>query len=138
MVSWLDFLFSHLVQPALDKQTLWMIYGYPACQSALARLNEENPDVADRFEVFAYGLELANGFYELTDAREQEARFDHELAVRKQRELPAPGKDNRLLAALRNGLPDCSGIAMGLDRILMLLAGAEHIDDVLCFPTEIS
>lgn len=133
-VLWLDFLFSHKVQPCLGQNALTMVYDYPACQSSLARLNSENPLVTERVELFINGVELGNGYHELVEPSEQEQRFDRELAVRRQRSLPAAGKDLRLLAALQAGLPDCSGIAIGLDRLLMLLSKSPAIADVLAFP----
>lgn len=131
---WLDFIFSHCVQPNLGRQGLCMVYGYPACQASLARLNADNPAVADRVEIFIRGIELGNGFYELTDVVEQERRFDAEIACRQQQGLEMVATDRRFLDALTAGLPACSGMAIGLDRILMLLAGAEAIDEVLAFP----
>lgn len=133
---WLDFLFSHKIQPHLGKNALCMVYGYPACQSSLARLNELNPQISERVELFINGVELGNGYYELTHAEEQERRFDDELAIRKKRNLPAAVKDARLIAALETGLPDCSGMAIGLDRLLMVLLQKSSIDEVLCFPVE--
>lgn len=131
---WLDFLFSHQIQPHLGINCLCMVYGYPACQSSLARLNELNPKITDRVELFIDGIELGNGFFELADAEEQSRRFDREIAVRKQLNLPAVIKDERLIAALTAGLPECSGIAIGLDRLLMVLFDKSSIDDVLSFP----
>lgn len=130
---WLDFLFSFCVQPHLGKDALCLVYGYPACQSSLARLNAENPLITERVEVFINGIELGNGFHELTDAKEQNRRFDAEIQTRQRENLPAAVKDERLLAALENGLPDCSGIALGLDRLLMVLADSPAIADVLSF-----
>jgi len=130
---WLDFLFSHKVQPHLGENALCMVYGYPACQSSLARINEHNRMTTDRVELFINGIELGNGYYELVDAKEQGGRFDKELAIRQQQKLPASVKDLRLIAALESGLPDCSGVAIGLDRLLMLLSGSASIDDVLSF-----
>lgn len=131
---WLDFLFSHKVQPHLGHDALCMVYGYPACQSSLARINEHNALITDRVEVFINGVELGNGYHELTDADEQSQRFDKELAVRQQQKLPLSVKDRRLIAALASGLPHCSGMAIGLDRLLMLLSGSKSIDEVLSFP----
>ncbi len=131
---WLDFIFSHRVQPNLGQQGLCMVHGFPACQSSLARVNAENSAVADRVEIFIQGVELGNGFYELTDAVEQERRFDREIAYRRRNGLPNVDKDRRFLDALVSGLPDCSGMAIGLDRLLMLLTGADAIDQVLAFP----
>jgi elongation factor P--(R)-beta-lysine ligase len=131
---WLDFIFSHQIQPNLRQNTLWLVYGYPACMPSLARINADNALVTDRVELFLDGVELGNGYYELNDAKEQEQRFDKEIAVRQATMRPSVNKDVRLLAALASGLPDCSGIAIGLDRILMLLTNSAAIDEVLAFP----
>ncbi len=131
---WLDFMFSHLVQPNLGYEALCFVYHYPASQSALARINLSDPRVADRFEVFVQGVELANGFHELQDPVEQERRFDQENALRLDKNLLTVQKDNRLLDALKSGLPNCSGVALGLDRLLMLICGTATIDAVLAFP----
>lgn len=131
---WLDFLFSHKVQPHLGGNALCMVYGYPACQSSLARINEQNSQVVDRVELFINGVELGNGYYELTDVDEQRKRFDKELAIRQHQKLPVSVKDKHLIAALESGLPECSGMAIGLDRLLMLLSGSVSIEDVLSFP----
>lgn len=130
---WLDFLFSHKVQPYLGDNALCMIYGYPACQSSLARINADDSRITDRVELFINGVELGNGFYELTDASEQNQRFDDEIASRQQKNLANVVKDKRLIAALETGLPDCSGVAIGLDRLLMLLSKTASIDEVLSF-----
>lgn len=131
---WLDLLFSHLIQPQLGFDRLCFVYDYPACLPSLARKKPGNALVVERVELFLDGLELGNGFHELADAEEQEKRFDAELALRQSLGLPQPPRDERLLAALRSGLPDCCGVAMGLDRLLMLLTGAEDIGQVLAFP----
>ncbi len=131
---WLDLLFSHKVQPNLGDNSLCLVYGYPACQSSLARLNEQNDLITDRVELFMNGVELGNGYYELTDAKEQNERFDAELAIRQKNNLPVIQKDQHLIDALAAGLPECSGIAIGLDRLLMLLSDSKSIDDVLGFP----
>ncbi len=130
---WLDFIFSHKVQPHLGKNALCMVYGYPACQSSLARINQHNALITERVELFINGIELGNGYYELADAEEQSRRFDKELAIRQQQKLPVSVKDERLISALKSGLPECSGMAIGLDRLLMLLSGSASIDDVLSF-----
>ncbi len=124
---WLDFIFSHKVQPHLGTNSLCMVYGYPACQSSLARINEQCPQITERVELFINGIELGNGYYELADPKEQSRRFDKELAIRAQKKLPTPAKDRRLIAALESGLPECSGIAIGLDRLLMLLADTTQL-----------
>jgi elongation factor P--(R)-beta-lysine ligase len=130
---WLDFIFSYRVQPHLGQNTLWLVFEYPACFPSLARINAHNDLVTDRVEIFIDGVELGNGYYELTDSEEQKQRFDREIAIRHEAMLPQARKDKRLLAALESGLPECSGMAIGLDRILMLLTESFTIDDVLAF-----
>jgi elongation factor P--(R)-beta-lysine ligase len=129
--TWLDYLFSHAVQPNLGTQRLSFVYDFPACLPSLARLKPGDPSVVERVEVFLQGMELANGFHELADPVEQERRFDADLAMSGLSNRRR--KDPRLLAALAAGLPDCSGIAVGLDRLLMLRTGADDIADVLAF-----
>jgi lysyl-tRNA synthetase class 2 len=131
---WLDLLFSHLVQPHLGRGRVTFVYDFPALLPSLARRRPDDPLVVERVEVFLEGLELGNGFHELADVVEQDERFDRDLAVRRENGLPLMAKDERLLAAIRSGLPDCSGIALGLDRLLMIMTRAESIDDVLPFP----
>jgi lysyl-tRNA synthetase class 2 len=130
---WLDVLFSHKVQPYLTGGVLYLVYGYPACQSSLARINADDARITDRVELFINGVELGNGFYELTDAVEQNQRFDDEISIRRQQNSAHVVKDDRLIAALEEGLPDCSGIAIGLDRLLMLLSKTAFIDEVQSF-----
>ena len=131
---WLDFLFSHLVQPNLGRQALAMIFDYPACLPSLARLNPEDTRVSERVEIFLEGVELGNGYHELIDYQEQSARFTAEAEERKTRGLPAVEIDTRLLEALKHDMPDCSGIAIGLDRLLMLMTGNDNLDKILSFP----
>lgn len=132
----LDLLLSTIVGPGLGAGGLTFIYDYPASQAALARVKPNDPLVAERFEVYLDGIELANGFHELADAVEQRARFERNLALRRDRGLSTPPIDTRLLAALEAGLPDCSGVAVGFDRVVMKAAGAARIDEVIAFPTE--
>lgn len=134
--TWLDLLFSHRVQPRLGRGRVSFVYDYPACQPSLARIHPDDPRVVERVEIFLLGLELGNGFHELADADDQDARFEADLADRRRQGLPLPPKDQRLLAALRAGLPDCSGVAIGLDRLLMLLAGQDSIAGILAFPVD--
>ncbi|HUL18251.1 MAG TPA: EF-P lysine aminoacylase EpmA [Steroidobacteraceae bacterium] len=131
----LELLMGAQIGPTLGHGGLTFVYGYPASQAALARLDPQEPRAAQRFELYAEGIELANGFHELADAAEQRARFAHEQAERARRALPVRALDERLLAALAQGLPDCAGVALGFDRTLMLATGAAHIDEVLPFPT---
>ena len=132
----LDLIMGALIGPRLGQEALTFIYGYPASQAALARLDPADPRIAQRFELYLGGLELANGFHELASAVEQRARFAADLRVREGSGLPVHGMDERLLAALEHGLPECAGVAVGFDRVVMLAAGAGHIRDVLPFPTE--
>ena len=133
---WQDFLFCHQIQPKIGHTRLTFIFDYPANQASLARINPNQPEVAERVEVFFQGVELANGFHELADPVEQERRFDQELEQRRKSNHFTPQKDRRLLAALKAGLPDCSGVAVGLDRLLMLSISANSIEEVLSFPVD--
>lgn len=131
----LDFLMGCAVGPKLGHAALTFIHGYPASQAALARLDPQDPRSALRFELYCEGLELANGFQELQSAHEQRARFERDNAARRSAGLPSAPPDERLLAALASGMPECAGVALGFDRTLMLALGASHIDEVLPFPT---
>jgi lysyl-tRNA synthetase class 2 len=133
--EYLELLMGTLIGPRLGRDALTFIYGYPASQAALARLDLQDPQAAQRFELYGDGLELANGFHELTDCQEQRLRFERDNAERGRLGLPVHAPDERLLAALAHGLPDCAGVALGFDRTLMLATGATHIDEVLAFPT---
>lgn len=136
--GWLDLLFTHLLEPKLAELDCVFVYGFPAAQASLARLDPSDPRVAERFELFVRGVELANGFHELTDGNEQAARFTQDNRLRSSMGLPEMPADDRLLAALDAGLPDCAGVALGLDRLLMLITGARTIDEVLAFPVAIA
>ena len=138
--DWLDLLMTHRIQPAMAADELLAVVDYPASQCALARVRKpapaeagDDPPVAERFEVYLGPLELANGYHELCDAAEQEARFVRDMALRKARGAALPPVDMRLLAALDAGLPDCAGVALGIDRLLMAMSGSETIADVLAF-----
>ena len=128
----LDFLFSHLVQPALEGRVF--VYDYPAAQAALARVRASQPPVAERFELFLDGIEIANGYHELADAHEQRQRFKADGRAREHRGLEQMPMDERLIAALAHGLPDCAGVAVGLDRLFMIAAGQSSIEAVMAFP----
>lgn len=133
--DWLDWLLTQRVFPAFDKQCFTFLYDYPASQCALARIdeNDQQQPVAKRFELFYGELELANGFFELTDADEQLQRFCQENDRRQQLNKPIIDVDVEFIAALSHGLPECSGVAMGLDRILMVIADIHSINNVLAF-----
>jgi len=130
-----DYLMSHVIQHKMPDKSLLFIYDYPASQSSLAKLNEDGL-TARRFEVFASGIELANGFHELQDAQEQRERFLKEQQTRRDDNNDVNPIDENLLQALESGLPNCSGVALGIERLLMLLVNAKHINEVLTFPIE--
>jgi lysyl-tRNA synthetase class 2 len=128
------------LQFALGLETLTgarvFVTDYPADQAALARLREDDPAVAARFELVVDGLELANGYYELSDPVALRRRFEKDLAERRAAGQPEPPLDERLLAAMEAGLPECSGVALGFDRLLMLKLGAARLDEVMLFPID--
>lgn len=130
----LDFLFSELVAPSLGGDGAQFVHEYPLHHAALARVRPGRPPVAERFELFIHGMEIANGFHELADAAEQRRRFDQDNQRRRAAGLPAMPMDDHLLQALAHGLPDCAGVALGVDRLLMVLCGAARLDQVLAFP----
>ena len=133
--DWLDWLLTQLVLPSFKKDGFSFIYDYPAAQCALAKiaLNPQQIPVAKRFELFFGEIELANGFYELTDADEQIARFQLENQQRVDAGKVASKIDAKFIAALKQGLPECAGVALGLDRLLMVLSKSNHIEKVLSF-----
>jgi len=131
--TWLTILMTHCIEPELGKNQPCFIYDFPASQAALARIEPGEPPVAARFEVYYQGIELANGFYELQDVNEQRKRFENNLLERKQAGLPLLKIDELFLAALHHGLPDCAGVALGIDRLIMLSTKSEHIAQVLSF-----
>ena len=133
---WLDLLMTHVVEPALPQDCPVFIYDYPASQAALACIRQESPPVAERFELYLGGMELANGFHELTDAAEQRQRFTVDLASREASRLSCVPMDERFLAALESGLPACAGVALGIDRLVMLAAGVKSISEVIAFDDE--
>lgn len=139
--GWLDLLLTQCLEPGLGRSGMSFLCDYPPSQAALARIRPagdptEEQAVAERFELYIEGIELANGFHELTDAAEQETRFSRDLTERRARGLDPVPVDRRLIAALKAGMPDSSGVALGLDRLLMIHTGATHIDQVLAFPIE--
>jgi len=130
----LDLLFSVQVEPQLP-QGLVFVYDYPACQAALAQTttNDQGQLVSRRFEVFVNGMELANGYFELIDSVEQVQRFAEDLKARSAANKPVVEVDNHFMDALAQGLPSCAGVALGVDRLLMQLQGAESIAQVMPF-----
>lgn len=134
--AWRDLLLTHLVEPRLGRGRLTFLYDYPASQAALARVRPGDPPLASRFELYLEGVELANGFHELGDAVEQRSRFERDNAERARRGLPRVPMDERLLGALAQGLPECAGVALGVDRLVMLAIGARSLDEVIAFPID--
>lgn len=130
--AWRDLVLTHVIEPRLTG--LVFVDDYPASQASLARIRAGEPPVAERFECYLDGIELANGFHELADAGEQRRRFEQDNAARVQAGGSAMPLDEGLLAALQAGLPDCCGVALGFDRLMMAAAGAARIDAVLAFP----
>lgn len=131
----LDLLFATVIEPALGHERPLFVFDFPAAQASLSRIivGDAGDRVAARCEVYVRGMELANGYQELTDADEQRRRFQADNRARRALGLPGLPVDERLLAALVSGLPDCSGIALGVDRLLMLRSGAPSLDAVLAF-----
>ncbi len=131
--DWLDLLITHRLQPAFPRDRITVIHDYPASQCALARIRPGEPPLAERFELYLGPFELANGYHELNDASEQRLRFQRDNAVRHARGTREMPVDEALLAVLGD-LPDCAGVALGIERLLMCLAGTDAIADVLAFP----
>ena len=132
--DWLDLLLTHRIQPNFPSDAITVVFDYPATQCALARIRRDNPPVAERFEIYVGTHELANGYHELNDPIEQRARFVRDNARRRERGLPAVPIDENLLAALERGIPDCAGVALGIERLLMAMMRTDNIADVLAFP----
>ena len=133
--DWLDLLMTHRLQPAFDPTVMLAVHDWPATQCALARLRrgDDGIAVAERFELYLGPVELANGYHELTDAGEQRARFQRDIERRRERGSIQPPLDEAFIAALEAGLPDCAGVALGVDRLLMAMLGTDRIADVLAF-----
>ena len=134
--GWLDLLLVELVEPHLGNTAPVIVYDYPASQAPLARIRPDEPPVAERFELYVAGIELANGYHELVDPAELERRN----AENNRRRLadgrrPLPER-SRLLAAMQSGLPSAAGVALGFDRLAMLAAGATSLDAVIAFPLD--
>lgn len=134
VTDWLQILMSHIIEPRLTGPMPWIVYDFPVAQAALAKVidTQEYP-VAARFEVYMQGIELANGYYELQNPAEQAKRFIKDNAKRLEQGTKQIQADERLLAALDVGLPDCAGVALGLDRLLMIKMQTKSIADVLSF-----
>jgi lysyl-tRNA synthetase class 2 len=129
-------LFMLGVEPKIGQDKPCFVYHFPASQAALAEISTEDHRVAERFEVYYKGIELANGFRELTDSREQRQRFEQDNRRRAARGLPQHPIDTNLLDALAHGMPACSGVALGVDRLIMLALKAESLSEVIAFPVD--
>lgn len=127
-------IFALHVEPYIGQQSPCIVTHFPANQAALAKIDPLDNRVARRFEVYHKGIELANGFEELTDADEQKRRFEADNVKRVALGKPQMPIDEHFLSALQAGMPDCSGVALGIDRLLMLKLGVDNIEDVLSFP----
>jgi len=131
--GWLNILMSHCIEPKIGQDRPIFVYDFPASQAALSRVRQENPPVASRVEVYFKGIELANGFHELQSEKEQRSRFLDDLAMREKNNIPPVPIDERLLGALSHGLPECSGIALGIDRLIMLATDSPKLEKVMSF-----
>ncbi|MFN3235133.1 MAG: EF-P lysine aminoacylase EpmA [Gammaproteobacteria bacterium] len=127
--DWLNLLLSHCIEPKLGMNTPCFVYDYPASQAMLAKIKNNK---ASRFEVYYKGIELANGFHELQDAKEQRARFEENNRVRQTMNLEIIPIDEAFLAALEKGLPDCAGVALGVDRLILLALGMDGFQTIAC------
>ena len=138
--DYLGLLLADQIEPNLGRGGIGVLHSYPASQASLAQIevDEYGQRVAQRFELYLNGLEIANAYHELQDANEQRLRFENDNAQRTALGLSEIPIDERLLSALQHGMPDCSGVALGLDRLLMVKLGASTIDEVLAFPVSLS
>ena len=131
----LDYLLANAVQPALGPGRVYLL-DFPVSQAALAQIRRDTPDVAERFELYVNGVEVANGYHELLDAAELERRMRRDIATRQCAEQRRPAPDERLIAAHRSGLPSCAGVAVGFDRLVMLAGEYRSLHEVMAFPGE--
>ncbi|HEY2779882.1 MAG TPA: EF-P lysine aminoacylase EpmA [Steroidobacteraceae bacterium] len=132
----LDLLMALVVGPRLGQGRPCFVCDYPASQAALARLKAGVPRVAARFELYLDGLELANGFHELGELKEQRARFTHDLNLRAARGQALPPLDEHFLTALEHGLPDCAGVALGFDRVVAIALGTDRLAGAMAFSVD--
>jgi len=133
----LQLIFCFVIEPKIGLKRPIAISNFPASQASLARIDQDDPRVASRFEFYYCGVELANGFHELSDAQEQLTRFRQDNSVREREGLVAQPIDMNLISALEAGLPDCAGVALGIDRLLMLAMDAKQIKEVISFDVTI-
>jgi lysyl-tRNA synthetase class 2 len=134
--GWLDLLLVDCVQSHLGRPRPTIVFDYPASQAALARVRDETPAVAERFELYVDGIELANGYHELLNADVLRSRFTAANRQRTADGKPPLPEESRLLAAMEAGLPPCTGVALGFDRLFMIAAGARSLAEVMAFPID--
>ncbi|WAI18660.1 MAG: elongation factor P--(R)-beta-lysine ligase [Buchnera aphidicola (Acyrthosiphon caraganae)] len=134
--KFIQLLFTLKIEPNLAKEKPLFVYHFPAEQASLAAINSKDPRISERFEIFFKGVEIGNGFYELTDANEQKKRFIKDNKERCSINLPERKIDSFFLDALSYGLPPCSGVAIGLDRLIMLILNKKNINEVISFPID--
>ena len=132
----LQFIMAELIEPTIGKDIPCFVYDFPASQASLAKISSQDRRVAERFECYFKGIELANGFHELIDVEQQKLRFEHDNEVRAQLGKSKQAIDNNFISALANGIPACAGVALGIDRLIMLALSASKIDQVITFPIE--
>ena len=133
----LQVILSEYIEPQIGNDAPIFIYDFPPTQACLAKIRNDEQPVGERFELYYKGFELANGFHELTDPIEQEQRIQNDQANRRARNLYVPDIDYYLIDALKQGLPPTAGVAVGVDRLVMLACDANRIQEVLCFPWDI-
>jgi lysyl-tRNA synthetase class 2 len=134
--EWLNLLLATLVEPNLGLERPEILYDYPASQAALAQVRNDEPPVAERFELYVQGVELANGYYELLDAEVLRERNRQNNRLRQADGKSKLPEESRLLTAMEHGLPDCVGVALGFDRLVMIAAGASSLSEVMAFPID--
>jgi lysyl-tRNA synthetase class 2 len=132
----LDYILTRYVEPYLGRERPTILHDYPADQAALARLRPEEPPVAERFELYIHGVELANGYHELLDAQVLRQRNRENNLLRQADGKPKLPEDSRLLEAMDHGLPASSGCALGFDRLVLIATGASSLAEVMAFPIE--
>jgi lysyl-tRNA synthetase class 2 len=132
--GWLNLLLAERVEPNLGRDRPVFLYDYPASQAALARVRQEEIPVAERFELYVQGIEICNGYHELTDPQEFRQRIQRQTDLRDREGFPKLPQENRLLDAMEAGLPDCAGVALGFDRLVMSSLGAASVAEVMAFP----